>query len=397
MIASFFHDTPLIKSKDGKIYSQNFDYNVWERYLSVFDSLIVTTRMRYDDSNEQKIIKNLKLSSGRNVIFMPVTSYQKKIDIILNRKKIIDQIRKALQNSEYAIIRLPSIIGYIAYSEAKKLNKPFLVEVVGCTWDAYWNYSLLGKLVALPSYLYMRYAVKNAKYVIYVTNKFLQRRYPTKGIYTNCSNVFIKEINENILKKRLNKINDLNNKNKVILGTAAAVNVKYKGQQYVIRALGELKKRGVTNYEYQLVGEGNQSYLKSLAKKYNVGDQVKFLGQKRHDEVFNWMDSIDIYVQPSKQEGLPRALIEAMSRALPSIGANTAGIPELLDKRFIFSNKRDNYKEICNLLLNFDKEKLIDQAKRNFKESKKYKSDVIEKKRKEFLYMFKKNYLNLED
>ena len=42
------------------------------------------------------------------------------------------------------------------------------------------------------------------------------------------------------------------------------------------------------------------------------------------------LDTCDIYVQPSLQEGLPRALIEAMSRGCPCIGARTAGIPELL-------------------------------------------------------------------
>ena len=43
---------------------------------------------------------------------------------------------------------------------------------------------------------------------------------------------------------------------KIVIGTAAAVNVKYRGQQYVIEALGELKKQGITNYEYHLVGGG---------------------------------------------------------------------------------------------------------------------------------------------
>lgn len=123
------------------------------------------------------------------------------------------------------------------------MNKPFLIEVVGCTWDAYWNYNNLGKLIALPSFIYMRKIVKNSKYVIYVTNKFLQKRYPTNGINTNCSNVYLKEIDECVLRKRLDKINNLRVQDKIILGTAAAVDVKNKGQQYVIKALGKLKNK----------------------------------------------------------------------------------------------------------------------------------------------------------
>ena len=65
-------------------------------------------------------------------------------------------------------------------------------------------------------------------------------------------------------------------KGRIILGTAGFVNLKTKGQHDVIRALGELKKRGDTNYEYQLVGLGDESFLRSIAKKYNVEDEVVF-------------------------------------------------------------------------------------------------------------------------
>src|SRR5690625_7634894 len=109
-----------------------------------------------------------------------------------------------------------------------------------------------------------------------------------------------------------------------------------------------------------------------MAKRYDVVDQVKFLGPMLHNEVFDWLETIDIYVQPSRQEGLPRALIEAMNRGLPAFGANTAGIPELLESDFIFSNTRGNIKEMCSILLGFTKEKMFLQAKWNFDESKRY-------------------------
>ena len=71
------------------------------------------------------------------------------------------------------------------------------MEVVGCPWDAYWNYSLKGKIVAPFATYMMKRRVKSAPFVLYVTNKFLQKRYPTKGKKINCSNVELAEENWN--------------------------------------------------------------------------------------------------------------------------------------------------------------------------------------------------------
>lgn len=57
-----------------------------------------------------------------------------------------------------------------------------------------------------------------------------------------------------------------------------------------------------------------------------------------------------------------------MSRALPAFVAKTAGIPELLEQDFIFSNTRKNIDEIVGILKSFDKETMINQSKRNFEE-----------------------------
>ncbi len=97
----------------------------------------------------------------------------------------------------------------------------------------------------------------------------------------------------------------------------------------------------------------------------------------RHEDVFNWLETIDIYTQPSRQEGLPRALIEAMSRGLPAFGARTAGIPELLEKEFIFSNTKYNIDEICSILVGFSKEKMLSQSIYNFNEAKKVQKRVL--------------------
>ena len=380
----YAHDHKFYKYKDDYYSNGNFSKKVLLRYTNVFEEVKFISRQIIVKDKPKK----MTLATTENVEFIKIPDFSS-LKSYYKKKEAKKIIQNEVMNSDCVIARLPSSIGSIALVYAKKYNIPYLVEVVGCPWDGLWNHSLKGKIIAPCMYFKTKKLVEDAKYVVYVTNEFLQKRYPTKGEYVNCSNVSLEEFDDNVLVNRLNKIKNMQKNSKIVLGTAAAVDVRYKGQQYVIKALGKLKKQGITNYEYQLVGCGDQTYLKSIAEKYNITEQVKFLGVMPHDKVFEWLDTIDIYVQPSRQEGLPRSLIEAMSRALPAFGANTGGIPELLEQDYIFSNTRKNIDEICNILQSFNKDTMREQALRNFEEAKKYDKRIIEERRKEFFMEFK--------
>ena len=270
------------------------------------------------------------------------------------------------------------------------MNKPYIIEVVGCVWDSFWNKGTVGKLLAPCLYIKTKKEIYQCKYVIYVTKAFLQKRYPSSGKNINCSNVCLQHTDDRVLARRLLKIDALSTKSKIIIGTIAALDIKYKGQQYVIRAISYLKKQGYSNFEYHLVGGGNQLFLKKLVKKYDLEENIRFIGPIEHEKINIWLDSIDIYIQPSRQEGLPRALIEAMSRGLPCLGAKTAGIPELLNTQCIFSNTHNNYKIIAKMLNCLTTDKMKKLAKENFINAKDYEEEKINKIRFSFFNDFKK-------
>lgn len=133
------------------------------------------------------------------------------------------------------------------------------------------------------------------------------------------------------------------------------------------------------------MGDGDQGYLKSVAQKYDVTEQVVFLGKLTHQDVFHWLDGIDVYIQPSKTEGLPRALIEAMSRGLPCLGSQAGGIPELLEEDCLFSITRRTVDEIADLLESLTRDSMERQARHNFEESRKYDEVVLNHRRRQFL------------
>lgn len=388
MKAVFCYDGPLYKTENGEYFDTILNNQMFERYFKVADTLEVIIRTR-DITHDVAYKRMSKLSNPKiSVQECPnLSSVSGLLTQTYNVKKLLEE---RLSKADIVFIRLPSNIGNLAVDVCKKIGKKYLIEVVGCPWDSYWNYSFKAKLIAPIAKWIMADKVKNAPYVLYVTNEFLQKRYPTKGKSIGCSNVELLPMSEGVLENRIQRIENYSNHTKYIVGTAAGLDVLYKGQQYVIQALGELKKRGITCFEYRLVGGGNGEYLKQIATEYDVLEQVNIIGQLPHDKVFEWMDDLDIYVQPSRQEGLPRAMIEAMSRALPCLGAKTAGIPELIDSEYVFSNSKTEIEEICNLLLMLSENKALMEeiANRNYEEAKKYQKHILVERRTQFFKDF---------
>ena len=264
-------------------------------------------------------ISGYRITNGENVTVNPIKSYKEIPDIILNKAKVEKELEEVIKGSDIVIARMPSILGLTACKICEKLNKRYLVEMVACAWDNYINHTNpIGKIIAPFMYIETKKCLKNAPEVLYVTNEFLQRRYPSFKKQIACSDVILEKIDDNILNERIDKIKN-SNENIIKLCTVANVGLKYKGQKYVIKAISKLNSRENRKYKYYLVGNGNEIALKRLAKKYKVEEDCIFVGSKAHLEVFEILKDIDIYVQPSLQEGLPRALLEAMSVACPAI------------------------------------------------------------------------------
>lgn len=376
----------MSRDEKGAFYS-SFNSEVWDRYLSLTNELHAVLSIRPNIIKSEVASRSLTKIDEKKVKLHSVPINTASIWTFVNPilyKKRIRIIENAIKEADAVIIRTPSSQ---LINLCKKHNKPYAVEVVGCPWDSLWNHSWKARLFALNAYLDAKKVIKDSPYVLYVTNEFLQRRYPTNGKNINCSNVSLLPFADNILENRIKKIAEYNGF--LTLVTTAALDVKYKGQQYVIEALGILKKAGITNFEYWLIGGGNSNYLKKEAKKWGVESQVKIIGQLEHSNVFELLTKADLYIQPSLQEGLPRAVIEAMSLALPCIGSDIAGIPELLEKDCLFKAAASN--EIANLLRAMNKQYLTRLAKYNFAKAKEYDIDVLKEKRKTFYIDFLKN------
>ena len=370
----FAHDHKLRKI-NGKYYTVGgLRDSITERYLEFFDKITIFCRAIEKQPYDTQLFE-LKNSS---IQIKPVSNGS-----LLLSKYAKKMMENEIKNADGLIVKLHSKIAEHAISYARKYNIPYLVEVVGCPWDAYWNHSLKGKFVAPFMTFSTKKEIKRAPFVIYVTKNFLEKRYPTDGYWIDCSDVELSKIEEQVLEKRLKKIEEM--KNIFTIGTLAQVDVFYKGQEYVIRALEKLKNRGKI-FKYKLAGSGDPTRLKKVAEKYNVADLIEFCGTLSHEEVFNWLDNLDYYIQPSKQEGLSRSLIEAISRGCPVAASNVGGNNELVENNYLF--KAGDINSIVNILDKINKESLVIQAKINFEKAKNYDKKYLDNKRRNFYMDF---------
>jgi glycosyltransferase involved in cell wall biosynthesis len=381
----FVHDGPMMSNPSKTVfYGVHYTDEIVQRYTYFGNEATFLMRNKIVMDNESLQFTKLTHPAFN---FVEVPNF-KSIRSKFRQKEAKSIIEKAVKVHDVVIVRLPSANGVIAKKIAEKYNKPVLVEVVACVFDALWNYDWRGKLLAHYKMRQYQNHIKHSTHVLYVTDHFLQKRYPTEGKFMGCSDVILQPIDKAIINRRIDKI-QLISGNTLVIGTVAAIDVPYKGQADVIKVIALLKKQSVF-IKYKIVGQGNPERLQNLIENLDVVDLVEIRGTLMRDKIFDFIDTIDLYIQPSKQEGLPRAVIEAMSRACPVMGSNIAGIPELISKDALFD--AGDISAISRLLIKVDKEVLQRWAAENFKKVSEFTSSVLEEKRIKFYRQFKKDF-----
>lgn len=362
-----------------KYYSPGgLSQEVLRRYTEIFTSIKIIAR-KINSTN----VEGCSEISDENILFRLIDC-ESIFDILFKYyKKTKKVIEKNIKKYDIIILRVPSFLAFMAIKYVKKYKKTYVIEVVNCGWDVFWNYGIVGKIIAPIIYLYMKYIIKKCNNVIYITEKYLQNRYPCNNNTAIIPNVLIKNGDIEVLNNRIKRINDKKDKNeKIIISTIGSYDVRYKGQRHVLQALAKLKKNNC--FEYLLVGQGKGDSLKKLVKKLKLEKIVRFVGTIPHDKIYSFLDNIDIYIQPSDVEAQGRSLLEAVSRSCLAISSNAGGMPEFINQNWIFPKR--NVKKLVKLLENIDYKNMIISAKENYNVSNKYLEEVIQNKRKEYFW-----------
>ncbi len=85
-----------------------------------------------------------------------------------------------------------------------------------------------------------------------------------------------------------------------------------------------------------LGGGPDEQMLKELARELGVAERVHFAGYVSHDQLPALLHVCDIFIRPSRSEGMGNSFIEAMAVGLPVIATQEGGIAD-----FLFDVKRN--------------------------------------------------------
>ena len=155
------------------------------------------------------------------------------------------------------------------------------------------------------------------------------------GAYANKVRIVYNAIDSSKIEERDIRESKLKDKNSIIIGNVARIDLEKKGQDILLHAIALVKIK-YPNIFCVFAGadmtenESELGKLKEIVKELDLESNVKFLGNV--DNVFEFLSEIDVFVLPSRVEGFGISLIEAMAMGIPCIASDVGGPAEIIGK-----------------------------------------------------------------
>ena len=106
-----------------------------------------------------------------------------------------------------------------------------------------------------------------------------------------------------------------------------------KGHEYLVSAVEKIIQKNQNIYCVIVGGGSRHSFLEKLIKQKGLEKFIRLIGAVQPEEVPNWMNACDVYIQPSIKESFGIVLLEALSCGKPVIGTAVGGIKEIINEK----------------------------------------------------------------
>lgn len=367
-------------TSDGSLWSAKatLDYQQWAGYLEVYDEVYLMGRAKLQSTPPPGWVK----ATGPGVKAVPVPYFVGPWEYIKNYRGVKSVTEKAVAEAEAFQLRIPCTIGTAVY-DCLTPQRPFGIEVIADPYDSFAPGSVKHPLRPFFRWWFprqLRCKCSDATAALYVTKEALQSRYPCPQYSVGVSDA---ELPQEMLVATSRPLNPGLCKFTLIqVGTLAQL---YKAPDVLIEAIAVCVQNGL-DIKLVLVGDGKyRTQLQQQAKNLAISDRVHFCGQlSSRDAVRDQLDQADLFVLPSHQEGLPKAMVEAMGRALPVIGSTVGGIPELLPPEDMVSP--GDVTALANKIREVvtDPQRMVRMSARNLEKAKEYTKTALRGQRLAF-------------
>jgi len=119
--------------------------------------------------------------------------------------------------------------------------------------------------------------------------------------------------------------------NQILIGFVGRL-VKLKGVDLLIEAFAELEQEH-RNLRFQIIWDGEERFaLEKQAEMLGLSNKISFLWYQSPEKVYSdFLPHIDIFINPSLQEGLPTTVIEALFAQCVTVATHVGGTKEIAD------------------------------------------------------------------
>lgn len=400
-------DARYAVAPDGSVWSQaGMARRFWERYLEVFDTVRVVARaVPVERAPEGWLPVNSK-----NILFHGIPNYCGPWEYLKRYWRVRSAIQLAVPSHGAVILRVGSQIANCLERTLHRKGYPYALEVLGDPYEVFAPGVVDHPLRRFFRWHFARQLRKQclrASGVAYVTRSALQRKYPASAMSASVSDVDLPdeavlggltythyssiELDSGGIADKVRRAKQHGPYRIVAVGSLAQL---YKGTDVLIEAVAHCVRAGL-DVSAVIVGDGKyRRSLMGMADRLGVGSRIEFAGQVTAGKPVRLMlDRGDLFVLPSRTEGLPRAMIEAMARALPCIGSSVGGIPELLDEDELVA-PGDVYALAAKIReVLSDPQRMEAMSRRNREKSMEYRDSVLAERRRRF-YTHVRDYVN---
>ncbi|WP_244142677.1 glycosyltransferase [Paraburkholderia phenoliruptrix] len=312
----------------AEIYSPHMGYEQFAvRFTQSFDEVRIAARSFPTSKALGKKV------TGARTSFLDLGANRGVRALVLGIPRLMRRVYDVVNHADVLLIRFPGNIAMLAMLICKLTRKPFSAEVVADPADYFSDAASRHPLRRIARSLHCwatQHAVHRAKTVRYVTAHSLQQRYPPRRLDRafGFSDVYLPDE----MFEHTSHDEDGDQSGFRIVNVAMMHN-ESKGHDLLIRAIARLHADKL-DVRLTLIGDGVlRERFQRIAEAEGVADVVHFAGAMDGDEVRRRVAQHALFVLPSFQEGMPRAMLEAMALGIPVVATRVGGIGEVLEEQ----------------------------------------------------------------